>query len=198
MIKVSQLKRRRARAILAGGMVLGLGAAVTMAAWSDSEFASGIFNTGSFNLQGSATGGDFQDHASIGDRASLDFTMTPRELTPNDTVAAPFAVQLAKGTTYGADLVLTNATLTGGLTGLTYDIVETTAFGCDTGTVGDPLVRSTQFGTTPDSRQIKIDAPAADSPSKTVNLCFRVTAGEKLEQNATSNATWQLTASSVS
>jgi len=34
---------RRLRAVLAGGLVLGVGAALTLAAWNDAEFATGSF-----------------------------------------------------------------------------------------------------------------------------------------------------------
>ena len=58
--------RKRAgivRAILAGGLVLGVGAAVTLAAWNDSEFATGTFGAGSFNLEGQETiAAGFSDH----------------------------------------------------------------------------------------------------------------------------------------
>ena len=59
-------RRRRSRmirAILAGGLVLGVGAAVTLAAWNDSEFVTGTFTAGTFNMQGSTTDGTtFTDH----------------------------------------------------------------------------------------------------------------------------------------
>ena len=47
---------RKILAVLAGGLVLGVGVAVTLAAWNDSEFATGTFTAGSFNLEGSTTG----------------------------------------------------------------------------------------------------------------------------------------------
>ena len=40
------------RAILAGGIVLGVGAAVTLAAWNASEFATGTFQAGTFTIEG--------------------------------------------------------------------------------------------------------------------------------------------------
>ncbi len=48
--------------------MLGIGAAVTLAAWNDSEFASGQFGAGTFDLQGSTTNGTdgFSDHATAG------------------------------------------------------------------------------------------------------------------------------------
>ena len=46
---------RRVKAVLAGGMVLGIGAAITLAAWNDSEFATGTFSAGHFGIEGART-----------------------------------------------------------------------------------------------------------------------------------------------
>src|SRR5690606_23874046 len=57
---------RKVRALLAGGVVLGIGAAATLAAWNDSEYAGATFTAGSFNLEGAVDGADgsYTDHAS--------------------------------------------------------------------------------------------------------------------------------------
>ena len=108
-------RRRRSRmirAILAGGLVLGVGAAVTLAAWNDSEYVTGTFTAGTFNLQGSTTDGTtFTDHP-VGSPGTLTFTVAPLLLSPGDTVYAPFAVRLAANTTNNANVVITapNAT----------------------------------------------------------------------------------------
>jgi predicted ribosomally synthesized peptide with SipW-like signal peptide len=41
----------RARALLAGGLVLGLGATVTAASWNDSEYATATLSTSTFNTE---------------------------------------------------------------------------------------------------------------------------------------------------
>ncbi|MEJ7649283.1 MAG: SipW-dependent-type signal peptide-containing protein [Nakamurella sp.] len=43
-------RRRKFRAVLAAGLVLGVGGAVTLAAWNDSEYATGTFTAGTFNM----------------------------------------------------------------------------------------------------------------------------------------------------
>ena len=52
-------RRRMLLAVIAGGVVLGVGTAVTLAVWNDSEFASGTFSSGQFDLQGSIDGATF-------------------------------------------------------------------------------------------------------------------------------------------
>src|SRR5699024_10565703 len=94
---------RKVKALLAGGLVLGVGAAVTLAAWTDQEWAQGIFGTGSFNIESSTDGTNFNDHESEGDAAELSFDMPAAEnLSPGDTIAAPFVLRLAAGSTYDA------------------------------------------------------------------------------------------------
>jgi|GEM_PF-5464807 len=44
---------KKFKAILAGGVVLGVGAAVTLAAWTDQEWTTADFSSGSFTLQSS-------------------------------------------------------------------------------------------------------------------------------------------------
>ena len=91
-------KRRKAKAILAGGLVLGIGAAVTLAAWNDSEFIKGAFGGGHFEIQGSTDGLAFDDHEDATSpfgltfRASsgLAFSTANSELSPGETVATPY------------------------------------------------------------------------------------------------------------
>lgn len=96
------------RAVLAGGLVLGVGAAMTLAAWNDSEFAEGTFTAGSFNIQGSTDDTTatptWADHPTEGEAASLTFTADASALSPGDSVYAPFAIRVEPGTDFAADL----------------------------------------------------------------------------------------------
>jgi predicted ribosomally synthesized peptide with SipW-like signal peptide len=199
-------KRRRSRmirAILAGGLVLGVGAAVTMAAWNDSEFVTGTFTAGTFNMQGSTTDGTtFTDHP-VGTPGTLTFTVAPLLLSPGDTVYAPFALRLAANTTNNANVVI-NATpaTTGTVTNLTYELVRTTAFTCGSGTTdstGTSLITAGTAVTTvagPNTFVLNKGAPVT-SAGATQFLCFKVTAGAGLTQGQTGTVTWQFTASSI-
>lgn len=90
---MSALKSRKARAILAGGVVLGIGASMTLAAWSDSEWATGTFGTGGFTFQGSTNGSDFSEHAEQAEAAALNFTVDASDLTPGASVEATYWVK---------------------------------------------------------------------------------------------------------
>ncbi|MDR2320511.1 MAG: SipW-dependent-type signal peptide-containing protein, partial [Microbacterium sp.] len=51
------LALRRIRAVLAGGLVLGVGATVTLASWNDGEYATGTSTAGTFDVVGGIIGG---------------------------------------------------------------------------------------------------------------------------------------------
>jgi len=193
---------RKIRALLAAGLVLGVGATVTLAAWNDSEYAGGSFGAGSFNLQGSTDGTSYSDHASAGGAATLGFTVNPTNLAPGDTVYAPFAVRLAAGTTTGASVALQGVTNTGTVTNLSYTVVRTTSITCNAAAVtgGTALVPAgtamSSIGTpSPFTLAKGADASTAGAPQY---LCFAVTAGANLVQGQTGTATWQFQATSTS
>lgn len=176
---------RKILAVLAGGLVLGVGAAVTLAAWNDSEFAKGTFTAGSFTFTGSADGTTFSDHATTGAAASLTFELNPTNLSPGDVVYAPYALRL--GGTYDATLASVAPVADGDFATpgkLTYAVVSTgTTFGCDAAAFGAGTAVPTTMTTGTD-----------------VNLCIQVTAvsgASGIEQGDTGTVTWQWNATSV-
>jgi predicted ribosomally synthesized peptide with SipW-like signal peptide len=201
MLPEPHLKRRRARAVLAGGLVLGVGAAVTLAAWNDSEFAIGTFAGGQFNLVGSSDGTTFTDHATASGAATLGFSVDASNLSPTDTVYAPFAVALDEETTYGADVTFSSEAVTGNLTNVTYEVLQTTGFGCDATTVGTTLVPAgTVLDTNLTDVTFTLDEPTTTGTTVALapaNLCFKVTAGQ-IAQGAAGTATWEFAAESQS
>lgn len=166
-------KRRKIGALLAGGLVLGVGAAVTLASWNDSEFAKANLTAGTFVFQGSTDGTTFADHASSGGAASLTFSTGFDKLSPNAVVYAPYALKLTGSSP--ATLTPAAPTVTGALSGkATFAAVQTTTFGCNAGafTGGTALVTTM-------------------SPGDTVNLCLQVTAGSTIAQGDTGTVVWQ-------
>jgi len=185
-------RRGTVRAILAGGLVLGVGAAITLAAWNDSEFATGTFTAGSFNIQGSA--GDptsdtgWADHATSDDAATLDFTVNASELTPGDTVYAPFSLRVdPTKNSYDAAVVpgATPVAVTGALaTYLTTATYVSTYEDCVAGTPG-----STTFTTA---------TLTSDSTPQT--LCLAVTMSSSAPttaQGGSATAVWEFDATSA-
>lgn len=190
-------KAPKVRAVLAGGLVLGIGAAVTLAAWNDSEFAQGTFTAGSFNLEGSTDGTTYEEHDVLNGPAALTFTTSTANMSPGDEVSAPFAVRLDDETSYDAAVRVTSAPTSGPQTGLTYSLTRTTSFGCGTGVLSTLVPATQQLGTVPTTAvTFPLSQGAGDDPGTPVYLCFQVTAGATLPQGETSVATWEFAAQS--
>lgn len=202
--------QRKVLAVLAGGLVLGVGVAVTLAAWNDSEFANGTFTAGSFNLEGSTDGTTYADHnVDDGDAAAtLAFTLPTGvvdNMSPTDTVYAGFWVRLAAGTTVGADLVADGTTADPAASSntdhLSYAIYQLAPGAtCDATTAtGTPVASGATLDAQTGATAIALtEGATAATPGTAVQLCFAVTADAALEPGLVTNATWAFTATSTS
>ncbi|MFI7079252.1 SipW-dependent-type signal peptide-containing protein [Micromonospora sp. NPDC049903] len=198
----SRGNRRKLKAILAGGIALGLGATITLAAWNDSEYASGTFTAGSFSMEGSTDGTTYAEHPTAGTAASLAFSTGFDNMSPDDVVAAPFAVRLTAATTYDATVTVASATpAPPAFAGLTYGIATVPTFGdcaptpttptwiVAEGTALDSVAGAVSFNLT--------QGTPPTTPGAPVFLCFVVTADAGLVQGTSVTETWQLLAESV-
>ena len=174
---------KRVKAILAGGLVLGIGAAVTLAAWNDSEFATGNFAAGTFDMVGSTDGTTFANHTTS-PGAPLAFSANFSNLSPATTSDATVSAFSAVGSgtaaanlTYGIIRVASVAACTPAATGTTV-VPAGTAMSSVTGASTFPLVKS-------------VDNVAAGA---NVFLCIQVTAGGSLAQGTTATGIWQFQA----
>ena len=131
---------RKARAIAAGGAVLGVGAAVTLAAWSDSEFAQGTFASGQFGIQGSADGTTYDDHTDAEGALELTFAAAGIDvegMQPGQTVEADYWLRTIEG---GEASTVTYVGAQGEAGGFTSEVVigeESLADGADFGLGAD-------------------------------------------------------------
>lgn len=119
----------RVRAVLAGGLVLGVGAAATLASWNDSEYASAVVTTSTFDLQSSPTNvaGNFSSHP-VGTPLVLDFAAS--NMTPNSVKQKQFFIRNSGnvgGTyTFSAPMVTTDDPTYPLVSYLKYRAIETT------------------------------------------------------------------------
>jgi predicted ribosomally synthesized peptide with SipW-like signal peptide len=191
-------KYKRARAIMAGGVVLGLGAAVTLAAWSDSEFAQGTFAVGDFELLGSMDGTVFAAHDNVpgSPPAALGFAIDPDNIEPGEPVYAPFAIELSETSSYAASVGVRATSATPGLAdSLTYSLVSTPDFGCDAAAfaAGTPLV--TEEPTVDSETPAIFTLTATETPTY---LCFAVTADQvTLTPGSSGTVLWEFPAEST-
>lgn len=193
---------RKVKALLAGGLVLGIGAAITLAAWNDSEWATGSFAAGTFNIEGTVDNSTWAEHATEPAKATLSFSTGFDNLSASATVSAPFAIRLDKDTTSDATVAVQSATGDGTAeTHLTYEIVQVAAWDDCTpsaagtaqivpaGTALDAVTGASTFSLTKSTN-------VGTDPGAAVYICIQVTADSSLVQSTTATGTWQFQATS--
>ncbi|GAA4486197.1 SipW-dependent-type signal peptide-containing protein [Microbacterium panaciterrae] len=194
---------RRVRAVLAGGLVLGVGATMTLASWNDSEFATGTFTAGRFDVVGSVNGTNFASHATAGTAIAMVFAQAAdaAALAPGKTVYALFSVKTVNPSVAGT-VKLTASTYAAGTLAdyLTYGVKTVTAAQCATAAdyaaagsvsvVADGSVLSTSAAT---SQTLTANG------GNQVNYCFAITmpaATGNGAQGLPLTQTWQFAATS--
>lgn len=203
-METHSINRRKMLAVLGGGLVLGVGAALTLASWNDSEFASGTFGAGSFNLEGSTTSAtaDFTENTELVP-ATLGFTLPlADDMAPEDVVYAPFWVRLDAGTTTPANLAATGVTASEDdnadyLSYTVYAIAPGATCNASAATGGTLLASGDDLADFTAGGTVALTIGAAEEDAGTpVQLCFAVTAETGIEQGESGTATWQFTATS--
>jgi predicted ribosomally synthesized peptide with SipW-like signal peptide len=101
-------RSRKVRAVLASGLVVGVGAAFTLAAWTDTEWVFGgagpndTPGTKTYRMQQNTVApftneADWTDRSEATDAGRLNFTINAANLLPGDTVYAPFQLRAKPG-----------------------------------------------------------------------------------------------------
>ncbi len=191
----------KAKAILAGGLVLGVGAAITLAAWTDQEWVKASFGSSTFGIEGSLDGTNFAEHSTESGAAVLVFETTPLQMSPNAAVYEKFVVRSTTSTTVPGTVQLGGATLTGTLgTSLTYGVrtlalpdgaCDSVAFAAATNVVVNSGTALTTGAT-----GTQVVAASGASP---VAYCFEVVMSPTAtvaDQGKLATATWAFTATS--
>ena len=149
---------------------LRIGAAVTMASWTDEEWASASFSSGEFVLESSTDGEKFKPHTpdqvTEDQYSQLQFDLNTEDLGPGEKLAAPFALRLADKTTH--DAVVKMSGPASDEMGLTYDVEHVDSFdACTTATQG--TTQGTAVG-------FDLKAGEGTSAGEAEILCFHVEA----------------------
>jgi predicted ribosomally synthesized peptide with SipW-like signal peptide len=193
----AKLVSRRVRAVLAGGLVLGVGAVMTLASWNDSEFIKGTFAASGFNFEGSLDGTTYTSHSPLANAAILAFTAPATALSPGDIVYAPYAVRLDSTSTSNGTVTVNSAATSGVVAGLTYSLVRTSTFSCNQTTAAAGVVlipAGTVVGVVPASTTFPVAVGAGSNAGAPADLCLVVTAGAALTQLQTGTATFEFAA----
>lgn len=107
----NQNRRKKVRAVMASGLVLGVGAAVTLAAWSDTVWGVSEFGTGdsAFNVQASFDGSAWDEFMTADKAGTMNFGNKATGLMPGDSVYAMVGLK-EQFNKMNADVTLTKVT----------------------------------------------------------------------------------------
>lgn len=196
----------RLRALLAGGLVLGIGSAATLAAWNDTEYASGTLTTSTFGIEGSANGGPFAEHATSDTAAEMEFDPDLPELSPGTSGFLRFSVRTTADSTVGGTVSLQTPSISPAASELTavltYGVrIAPDGASCDAALFSNSsapvIVPNGTALSTPVGENARNLEPAAGN---SVDYCARVSmlasAGNEV-QGETLTATWQFLAESA-
>ena len=172
----------KAKAILAGGLVLGVGAAITLAAWTDTEWATGNFSTGQFGIEGSLNGSTWASNPTSPGATLMFSATTPTDLTPGDVVYEGYAIRLEQNSTKAASVAITQDD-TDAIAGTTAVIHSATSTACD----------ATMFAAGSVITSFDLDAVA-----DVQYVCIQVTAGDQatLAKGEAGSFSWEFVATS--
>ncbi|SDS26309.1 SipW-cognate class signal peptide [Brevibacterium siliguriense] len=185
-------RRRKLLAITSGGIVLGIGAAVTLAAWTDREAAKGDFASGSFALESSLDGANFTDTSGAGDALVLTFDDMAENLSPTDTASSVYAIRLDRSSTYSASVSGAVEATGSAADNLSYSVQRVSDISGGT-PVGGALVSAEPVTST----NVHEDMFSVSSLGDVVFLKVTVKADSDLGQGESADVTWNLTGTSV-
>lgn len=202
-------RSRKRKAILAGGVVLGLGAAATLAAWTDDVWVSGSFTAGSFNVQGAVNGMNWAEMNTPGTAGGLTFTVAPTAMTPGQSVYAPINLRVGPSAgQYDASITLptapsgpaiSNAANNAFFSALRLSIYNVAPDNCNAaGTTGATVSGFSSVALTTVTTSQMITLNKNTTPN---GLCFKVTlpseAPTTVQGGTTGALTWNLRAASI-
>ena len=187
-------RRRKALALLSAGVVLGIGAVVTLAVWNDPEFAQGTFTTQEFDIEGSLDGDHFSSSPTSPGK-TLAFSIPASAMSPGDRTYAPFAVQLSERSGHKASVALSHTATVPFGNGLVFSLYALDGWDkkCSAAEPPETAIIEDRPVTTTGSVHVfnLVD------PLKPVHLCFVVRGTTSLPQGATGTVTWQFTGTST-
>ncbi|MDX2356182.1 SipW-dependent-type signal peptide-containing protein [Dietzia sp. PP-33] len=207
----AESRLRKRKAVLAGGVVLGLGATMTLAAWTDDVWVSGSFSAGKFNVQGSVdAGATWNEYNTSGSAGTLPFTVPVTAMSPGDSVFAPLHLRVdPSANSYNAAITVptaptgpavvntANTAFFGALRVTLYNVAPGS---CTSGGTASATALSgfnnVALGTTTTSTLITLDKSSTPQV-----VCFKVTlpsgSPTTVQGGTTGALTWNFNATSV-
>lgn len=127
--RAERQRTRKVRAILAGGLVFGVGASITLASWTDTEYSSADFSAGVFEIEIATSSSE----GAWGSSNTMEFEAG--SMYPGAVAYAPVFVRTTGASTFDAHLQVTGENAQGEANGiasaLRYRAISTTIDNAD-------------------------------------------------------------------
>jgi predicted ribosomally synthesized peptide with SipW-like signal peptide len=200
-------RSRRIRAVLAAGLVLGIGTVATLAAWTDTENARGSFASSVFGTESQSAGSPTYTSNTTAPGATLTFAATA--MSPGTSFHAWLNIRTTTASTVGGTVSLASATAAGDLgPALQYRAVRMTAAtptatcNAATFTTGTPAFVAGASGTYLSASQVPATpvATTIGAGGAEVGFCIEVRiapGAADIFQGRTGTVTWGFTAAST-
>lgn len=197
----------RVRALLAAATVLGVGATMTLASWTDNEYGQGTFGASVFDTESSVNGSTWADNSSS-PGATMTFDTTG--MSPNTQRYSALLIR-GKANSVAGTLALAGATVSPGGTdettvlgaALRYRVVLTTGTCTAAAFTGSPsflVGGASSYATlTTAGSSTPAIAAATSSPGAATGLCFEISlpsGAANTLQGTSATAIWHVTATS--
>ncbi|SDH27522.1 SipW-cognate class signal peptide [Agrococcus jejuensis] len=193
----------RLRAVLAGGLVLGIGTTATLAAWNDSEYATATVTASRFGIEGNINGTGYAEHATS-PGPTLVFSPVTSAMSPSTSSYTTVLVRTTALTNIGGSLVMSTSSAPSDATlaaQLTYS-VRSVPLGttCDanvfTNSTGTQIVATNTPLTTAVPANTQTLSTLGANP---LTYCIRISmlsTAPSTVQGLTTNVTWAWTGTS--
>lgn len=185
-------RRRQVRALLAGGLVLGVGASATFAAWTDQEDASGEFQAGIFGIEANVDG-------TWNSEGQMQFDST--NMYPGQDVYASVLIRSSPDTTMDGEVTIASSETTGALAPhLNYRVAvpgESSSPECGPSSFGPNGAALVPLSNPPETNEPHVVSPAGRN---VVEYCFHVQLDENTPnamQGESTQHTWVWNATSI-
>ncbi|GAA1138742.1 SipW-dependent-type signal peptide-containing protein [Nesterenkonia lutea] len=191
-------RRKKIKAILASGTVLGIGAVVTMATWNDSQFAEGNFTAGEYDVVSSADDVTYTDH---GESNVAELTFGAANAAPDDKYVASLWLQTTSTSSYAGEIeAITAPTSAGQTENYTVKVrqLERDAECTTETTAGSEIATGTDLTELSEVQQSIEFGNDSGTTDQTTQLCFQVTASENLISSESASVTWEVQTASAS
>ena len=168
-------------------MVLGVGVAITLAAWTDTEVATGSFQAGgNFGIEATKNGADWLDYSTTETALALSFGDSAIALKPSEPVYAKYGIRLKNNSAYYADIEGAVTNNSGALiAGLEVEYKELTSWSGDCS------------ATTTDGFSEEIPDIDLVSAKETRFICIKITPQTSIAASQQGTLTWTFTATST-